>query len=209
MLGSFQNYCNVFYSFPYLEQVEEKATRSRKEISWHRRIRSTISFGIDSKDICKALKDQRECCCCCWGLSAWRFYRIIVAPFERQVGVWVSHVFQFLVWSVQFSVHKLSAAGHLPRTIPGRGRDEICGSHQILKRPKYSISLSLSVHNPFTRSHNSLSGLSTRTMRRDNEKVIKAEDELFFQILWNTDNIITNSALEKYCFYFTAECALL
>ena len=32
----------------HLEQVEEKATRSWKEISWERRIRSTISFGNDS-----------------------------------------------------------------------------------------------------------------------------------------------------------------
>ena len=91
-----------------------------------------------------------------------------------------------------FSVHKLSTAGHLPRKITGRGKDEICGLLNILERSKYSVSLSLYVHRQFTYSYNSLSGLSQRTKRKDHEKVIKlfkVEDELLFQILRNTYEI--------------------
>ena len=97
-----------------------------------------------------------------------------------------------------FSVHKLSTAGHLPRKITGRGKDEICGLLNILERSKYSVSLSLYVHRQFTYSNNSLSGLSQRTKRKDHEKIIKlfeVEDELLFHILRNTYDI-TYSALK-------------
>ena len=47
----------------HLEQVEEKATRSGKEMSSKRRIRSTISFGKDSikASACLILVVQKFC----------------------------------------------------------------------------------------------------------------------------------------------------
>ena len=47
----------------HLEQVEEKATRSGKEMSSKRRIRSTISFGKDSikASACLILVMQKFC----------------------------------------------------------------------------------------------------------------------------------------------------